>query len=220
MGRIFDFIANTSDGVFAVDRQQVIVLWNDGASAMLGFRPEEVLGEKCYKVIQGRDAEGCVVCRSRCEAFTLAEKLGTPSTMEISSRTKDGDDIWLSLSTIVVPSRRKDLSVLIHLFRDVTRGHNLKRIVQDFAEVVSESSTRPRVRPSRGRATSTEPIELTRREREVLSHVAAGVSTEKIADRLCISPSTVRNHVTAILGKLGVHSRLEAVTYSIRNGLV
>jgi two-component system response regulator DegU len=60
---------------------------------------------------------------------------------------------------------------------------------------------------------------LTRREREVLNQLITGVSTDVIAGRLFISPRTVRNHINHILGKLGVHSRLEAVTLYIRSGL-
>jgi two-component system nitrate/nitrite response regulator NarL len=47
-----------------------------------------------------------------------------------------------------------------------------------------------------------------------------GASTESIAQRLSISERTVRNHINNMLAKLGVHSRLEAVAYSIRNGLL
>jgi two-component system nitrate/nitrite response regulator NarL len=63
-------------------------------------------------------------------------------------------------------------------------------------------------------------VRLTRREREIIGHLVAGFSTKAIAERLSISPRTVRNHVNNVLAKLGVHSRLEAVTYSIRNGLL
>ena len=61
---------------------------------------------------------------------------------------------------------------------------------------------------------------LSAREREVLAHLAAGVSTEEIAGMLHISPVTVRNHVQRILGKLGAHSRLEAVALAIRAGII
>ena len=46
------------------------------------------------------------------------------------------------------------------------------------------------------------------------------MSTDVIAEKLCISPRTVGNHINNILGKLHVHSRLEAVAYSIKNGLI
>jgi DNA-binding NarL/FixJ family response regulator len=61
---------------------------------------------------------------------------------------------------------------------------------------------------------------MTRREMQVLSLLAEGASTAQIADRLCISTNTVRNHVQNLLGKLGAKSRLEAVAIASRRGLV
>ena len=61
---------------------------------------------------------------------------------------------------------------------------------------------------------------LTRRETEVLRHVADGRSTRDIALLLGISPSTVRNHVEHLFAKLDVHSRLAAVAAARRLGLL
>ena len=61
---------------------------------------------------------------------------------------------------------------------------------------------------------------LTRREREVLALLAKGADNEGIAQPLVISPETARTHVQNVLGKLGVHSRLEAAAFVIQNGLI
>jgi len=61
---------------------------------------------------------------------------------------------------------------------------------------------------------------LTRREREVLQMLAAGLANKEIASRLDISDHTAKFHVASILGKLGAASRAEAVTQGIRRGLV
>ncbi|MEI8093097.1 MAG: response regulator transcription factor [Spirochaetales bacterium] len=50
---------------------------------------------------------------------------------------------------------------------------------------------------------------LTRREREVLLHLSEGLSNQKIADLLFIEEQTVRNHVSRLYAKIGVHDRLE-----------
>ena len=60
---------------------------------------------------------------------------------------------------------------------------------------------------------------LTRREREVLSLLADGADNDAIAQALVISPQTVRTHIQNVLNKLGVHSRLEAASFVIRNQL-
>ena len=61
---------------------------------------------------------------------------------------------------------------------------------------------------------------LTRREREVLRLLASGLAQPEIAERLVISSSTVASHIEHILGKLGVHSRAEAVAVAHRSGFV
>jgi len=71
---------------------------------------------------------------------------------------------------------------------------------------------------SRPLAELAEP--LTRREREVLQMLAAGLGNKAIAARLAISEHTVKFHVASILGKLGAGSRTEAVSLGIRRGLV
>jgi PAS domain S-box-containing protein len=61
---------------------------------------------------------------------------------------------------------------------------------------------------------------LTPRQAEVLRHLAVGASTEQIARELNISFETVRNHIRAVLRKLGARSRLEAVAKARRQGLI
>ncbi len=53
--------------------------------------------------------------------------------------------------------------------------------------------------------------DLTEREREVMALIAQGYTNQAIAERLVISPKTVRNHISSIFSKLQVTSRLEAI---------
>ena len=52
-------------------------------------------------------------------------------------------------------------------------------------------------------------LELTAREREIIPLIVEGLSNEEIAERLFISPHTVKNHITGIFRKAGVASRFE-----------
>ena len=61
---------------------------------------------------------------------------------------------------------------------------------------------------------------LTKREKEVLQMLAAGLGNKEIAFKLNISDHTAKFHVGSILGKLGASTRAEAVTTGIRRGLV
>jgi len=59
---------------------------------------------------------------------------------------------------------------------------------------------------------------LSPREMEILDFVVQGMSNKEIAYHLGISHQTVKNHMTAILGKLGVADRTQAVVYALRHG--
>jgi DNA-binding CsgD family transcriptional regulator/tetratricopeptide (TPR) repeat protein len=67
--------------------------------------------------------------------------------------------------------------------------------------------------------TEQHPAQLTRREAEVLAHVQRGASNAEIAARLHLSEKTVHHHVSAILRKLGAHSRGQAVFEAAQRGL-
>jgi PAS domain S-box-containing protein len=61
---------------------------------------------------------------------------------------------------------------------------------------------------------------LTPREREVLQALADGLATQQIAERLQITIRTEQNHIASIMAKLGVHSRLQALVFALRRGIV
>jgi DNA-binding NarL/FixJ family response regulator len=61
---------------------------------------------------------------------------------------------------------------------------------------------------------------LTVREQEVLELLARGKTGDEIAEELHIAPLTVRTHIRNLMSKMGVHSRLEAVAFGMKNGLI
>jgi DNA-binding NarL/FixJ family response regulator len=81
-------------------------------------------------------------------------------------------------------------------------------------------STKDLTRAIRNMAAKRANPELSERELQVLRLMAAGATTEAISDQLLISVHTVRSHVRHILEKLGSHSKLEAVSKAVRDGLV
>jgi DNA-binding NarL/FixJ family response regulator len=62
--------------------------------------------------------------------------------------------------------------------------------------------------------------DLTERERQILQLLAQGKRNDDIAADLFISPQTVQTHVRNILGKLRVHSKLEAVAFAVKHGSI
>jgi DNA-binding NarL/FixJ family response regulator len=61
---------------------------------------------------------------------------------------------------------------------------------------------------------------LTPREREVLQALAQGLSDKEIAQRFHVGVGTVHTHVSSILSKLEVSSRLQALVFAVRHGIV
>jgi len=60
---------------------------------------------------------------------------------------------------------------------------------------------------------------LTERELEVINLIALGLKNKAIGEKLFISETTVRHHLTSVFGKLGVGSRLELIIYAFKHGL-
>ena len=83
-------------------------------------------------------------------------------------------------------------------------------LAPEATQVLISAATRP---PAPGH-------DLTEREREVLRLLVEGLSNQEISDRLVISQSTVKNHVSSVLSKLDAANRAEAVALALKNQLV
>jgi DNA-binding NarL/FixJ family response regulator len=70
------------------------------------------------------------------------------------------------------------------------------------------------------RVTSDVEVSLTQHERDILRHVAAGLTNEQIAEAMHISYDTIKERIQRILGKIGVIDRTQAAVWAVRNGLV
>jgi DNA-binding NarL/FixJ family response regulator len=92
----------------------------------------------------------------------------------------------------------------------------LRRVAD--GEVVVDQAARRGIRP-RTQAQKFAQF-LTPREREVLTRLARGESTQALAKAMGVTRSTARSHVQSVLSKLGVHSQREAVIEAARHGLV
>jgi DNA-binding NarL/FixJ family response regulator len=105
-----------------------------------------------------------------------------------------------------------DQAVLLRAVHAVASGESLfspeiaARLMQFFANL--EPASRPELFP-----------ELTEREREILSFIADGQTNAEIAEKLVISPKTVRNHVSNIFSKLQVADRAQAALRAREAGL-
>lgn len=202
-------LANTADGVCATGVDGRIVFWNRSAERILGYPAREVVGKACCEIFVGRDLAGNRLCYQGCHVQTLVRQGEAVEHFEMATRTKGGRPVWLDISTLTVPGARRDATTTVHFFRDVTTAHEVETLVR-------ERLAQLRPPPEDGQP----PADLTARELTILRLISSGASTRAMAEKLHVSPVTVRNHVQHILGKLGVHSRLEAAAYATRRGLV
>ena len=63
-------------------------------------------------------------------------------------------------------------------------------------------------------------IRMTRREREVIEHIADGLSNKEIGQKLHVSTYTIRSHIHNIMEKLTLHTRLEIANYTYTGGIL
>ncbi len=101
--------------------------------------------------------------------------------------------------------------------READAAHG--RLIELGADAEAERAHRLLESPIRGGDGSGLP-KITAREREVLGHLAEGLTNRQIAERLVVSEHTVHRHVTNILRKLDLPSRSAAAAYAARSGLL
>jgi PAS domain S-box-containing protein len=219
MDDVLAVLSRTADGVYAVDREQRIVFWNSAAEHILGHRAAEVIGRACHEVFEGEPRPGCLDCGPNCPVMIAVGHHESVPTYNLLTRTKAGDPILINVS-VIVPATSNGRIVTIHLFRDASRQLRYETYVE---QILCAAARLPGPQATLSRsALGTAPIgaPLSAREKEVLYLLVQGRGAREIADTLCISYATVRNHLQTILRKLGVHSQREAVKLALEHRMV
>ena len=200
-----EVVAASADGAFVIDSDGKVVMWNLAAEKILGHTAREVMGRSCRELF-GDAGGNARVCHRECNVARLVGTGDPAHAFDIRIRTKRGCQIWVNISVLTISNGRAGRDMTVHLFRDVTAAKETMALLRDRL-----------ARPSR---TPDGGGPLTRREREILRIIATGLSSKGAAEKLRVSPATVRNHVQSILTKLGVHNRLEAVACATRHRLL
>jgi len=98
----------------------------------------------------------------------------------------------------------------VHSGDAVVAPSTTRRLIDRFAPML----------PNDAELTPPDLTCLTSREREVLTHIAQGLSNTEIAARLFVSEATVKTHVGRVLAKLSLRDRVQAVVFAYEIGLV
>ena len=212
---VLERIARSGEAVFALDGNDLIILWNKACEKLLGRPAYQVLGRRCYDVLCGRDVYGNRYCGASCPVSTQARKHPEEElhAFVLDVPVPAGGMRRLSATPFAISSGHPALATVVHVLREPDSGASA--LEKELAEAVEEAPAPKKT----GRAEGTLSV-LTPREREILRKMAEGAATDGIAEELFISRVTVRNHIARILSKLGVHTKLAAVAFAYRQGLV
>jgi DNA-binding NarL/FixJ family response regulator len=147
-------------------------------------------------------------------------KKALPQCRVIVLTTFDDDEyVFDALRAGAVGYLLKDVASaqLVEAIRATARGESILQ-PSVAAKVITEFTRVSSMVPS----TQMEPLiePLSERESEILGLIATGASNKEIADQLFIAKGTVKNHVTHILGKLGVRDRTQAALKARELGLL
>lgn len=154
--------------------------------------------------------------------LVMPEVDGATATQAIRER-------WPHIQVVVLTSFKED-DLVQGALRAGAIGYLLKNASADeLASAIRQAvAGRPTLSPEAARALihvnrtgyQTMRYDLTDREKEVLTLMIEGLNNLQIADRLIVSRSTVKFHVSSVLSKLGATTRTEAVAIALQNRLV
>jgi DNA-binding CsgD family transcriptional regulator len=214
---VLDLLADGHPAAFATDSHDRVVFWNRGMGELLGRRADDALGRRCYEVLAGRDLFGNRFCYANCPVMATLREGDSVHGFELQVPVEDAAARALNVTILKIPGVRPDLFTVLHILAPIREEGRLARLLGQLAAGGDGGSAQS---ADTGAVVTASPRRLTRRETEVLRHIAAGRQNKEVAQKLGLSLATVRNHVHNILDKLGVHSKLEAVSLAFRNGWV
>lgn len=161
-------------------------------------RPDVILMDMVMPEVDGADATEAIR-----EEFPEVQVIALTSF-------KDEDLVQRAMQAGAIGYLLKNATAeeLAEAVRAARAGH--PTLSREAAEVLIRATTRP---PKIG-------FDLTPRELEVLALMTEGLSNPDIAERLVVSRSTIKFHVSSILSKLGVASRTEAVALALQEKII
>lgn len=179
----------------------------EGLALARNVNPDLILIDLNMKGMSGLDTLRALKAekfRSCCVMLTVSDE-----EANVVEALKQGADGYLL----------KDLEPedLCDRLKSAVRGNVV--LAEAVANVVARSMRLPESAPAPALPSpsmnAAHPADLTDREREIVGHIAAGLSNKQIARVLGISDGTVKVHIKNLLRKLGAHSRLEAALWAV-----
>ncbi len=128
---------------------------------------------------------------------------------------------WESSEKVSVEAEIRTLYTYLRVHQELTsRYRETINGLAHFLVPINDEEHFTARRPVPGDDPVTEPDPLSKRELEVLSCIAAGMSNQEIARKIVVTVGTVKRHVNNIYNKLDVHNRIQAVRYAQNHNLL
>ena len=190
----------------------------EGLELLLGRDGIEVLGT-AGNADDGRE----LVERLAPDVSVIDIRLGEDSGIELTAQLIDADPA----RRIVLYTGSNEIELLIKGLDSGARGYALKEGTQSELRhaitTVAEGGTYvdPRLHSAllSRKATQTQRM-LSKREREIMDLLAQGLTGEQVAERLFLSPETIKTHIRNAMNKLEAHTRVHAIAIALREGFI
>lgn len=134
-------IESVADGVYVVDNNRQVVLWNHGAARITGYPEQEMLGRICCEKPPGGEATG--ECPPVCDIAAHVDEGVDGVNYEVLSRRREGEKIWLNVSAAPIRDQDGSIAGIVHVFRDVSEHKQVDRMRSEFVATVSHELRTP-----------------------------------------------------------------------------
>jgi DNA-binding NarL/FixJ family response regulator len=190
----------------------------EGLELLLAREGIDVLGTA------GNAEDGRKLIESLAPDVSLIDiRLGEDSGIELTAQLIDVDPE----RRVVLYTGSSEIELLIKGLDSGARGYALKEGTQaelrSAITTVAEGGTYvdPRLHSAllSRRATQTQRM-LSKREREIMDLLAQGLTGEQVAERLYLSPETIKTHIRNAMNKLEAHTRVHAIAIALRKGFI
>ena len=211
-----------------------VLLVDDQEVVRVGFRLILESEPDIHVVGEAGDGDRAVELARRMQPDVVLMDIRMPRRDGLGATASILREPWASTIKVLVLTTFEQDDYVFEALRVGASGFLLKttspedmvravRIIADGGALLAPSVTRRVIEHFGSAAPAREPHpqlgELTDREREIVAWVGTGMSNPEIAERLVVSPDTVRTHVSRAMIKLGARDRAQLVVFAIRSGL-
>lgn len=195
-------------GVIITNGSWVIEESSDTIGALLGYEPSALIGRSLLTLVHVEDTPPFLLA--------LAQTIASRQAVVARVRVAGPNGTWSEMTCLISAVSQADplrLGIVVslggpqpeHEASGRVPGLDLMRVLEDMTASGGHS-------PAAGRDQRVRKLAaLSSRQREIVTRLLAGERASQIAREMYLSPSTVRNHLTAVFRKFGVHSQIELI---------